>query len=279
MIRHTMPDDDRSVRRLLRVRPGDRVRLADVDPRDSHGYGSDHAEELLANDLVRLTELQERLWAEDRQRLLVVLQGIDTAGKGGTIKHVVGAFNPEGCDVVGFKVPTPVELAHDYLWRAHQRVPRNGEIVIFDRSHYEDILVVRVHDLVPRERWERRFRQINDWERLLVEEGTTVVKLFLYIDREEQRERLQARLDEPDKRWKFRMSDLDERRRWDDYIEAFEDMLERCSTDQAPWYVIPSSRKWFRNFAVGRILVETLEEMDPRYPASPDPIPDGLTVE
>jgi PPK2 family polyphosphate:nucleotide phosphotransferase len=209
----------------------------------------------------------------------VVLQGIDTAGKGGTIEHVMGAFNPQGCHVHGFKVPSDEELARDYLWRVHQRVPRSGEIGIFDRSHYEDVLVVRAHGLVPRQRWERRYDQINAFERLLVEEGTVIVKLFLAIDKDEQRERLQARLDDPAKRWKMRLRDLEERKRWDDYVAAYEAMLQRCSTELAPWFAVPAGRKWFRNLAVSQILLETLEEMDPQLPPGPDDLPAGLVVE
>jgi PPK2 family polyphosphate:nucleotide phosphotransferase len=173
-----------------------------------------------------------------------------------------------GCTVTSFKVPTPVELAHDYRWRVHQRVPAKGEIGIFNRSHYEDVLVVRVHDIVPKAVWSKRFDQINAFEELLTSTGTTIVKLFLWIDKDEQRERFQARLDEPDKRWKFRLGDLDERKRWDDYVEAFEDVLSRCSTEQAPWYVIPSNKKWFRNLAIADILADTLESLDPQYPPS-----------
>jgi len=262
----------------LRVAPGSTFRLSAFDTRDTFGFEKEAAVALLETTMPRLSDLQERLWAENRQRLLVVLQGIDTAGKGGTIEHVLGAFNPQGCDVHGFKVPTEEELAHDYLWRVHQRVPRNGEIMIFDRSHYEDVLVVRVKRLVPKDRWEQRYDQINAFERLLVDEGTTIVKLFLAIDKDEQRERLQARYDDPAKRWKFRLADLEERKRWDEYVAAYEAMLERCSTERAPWYVIPASRKWFRNVAVSQILLETLEEMDPTIPAAPEPLPDGLVV-
>jgi PPK2 family polyphosphate:nucleotide phosphotransferase len=270
---------DRSFRERLRVEPGSHVHLAAFDTRDTLGHDKASATRLMEATATRLGDLQERLWADNRQRLLIVLQGIDTAGKGGTIEHVLGAFNPQGCDVYGFKVPTEEELAHDYLWRVHQRVPRNGEIVIFDRSHYEDVLVVRVHELVPKARWERRYDQINAFERMLVEEGTTIVKCFLAIDKEEQRERLQARYDDPAKRWKFKLGDLEERKRWDDYIAAYEDALERCSTDLAPWYAIPSGHKWVRNLAVGQILLETLQEMDPQVPPSQDALPDGLVIE
>ncbi len=267
------------LRELLRIPPDRGIRLADVDPADVHGADKRSAKAATANDLASLTSLQERLWAEHRQRLLIVLQGIDTAGKGGTIGHVMSAFNPQGCRVHGFKVPTVDELAHDYLWRVHPRVPGNGEIAIFDRSHYEQVLVVRVHDLEPRERWERHYDQINAFERLLVDEGTTIIKFFLLISKDEQRARLQDRFDDPAKRWKFRLGDLEERTRWDDYIAAYEDMLARCSPSIAPWYVIPANHNWFRNYAVSSIVRATLEDMDPQFPPSPDPLPEQLTVE
>ena len=254
------------LREALRVRPGKRVDLSKVDPAETHGHDKDDADEELGAGRERLSDLQDRLWAEGKHRVLVVLQGIDAAGKDGTISHVMGAFNPQGCVVTSFKVPSAQELAHDYLWRVHRAVPGSGEIAIFNRSHYEDVLVVRVHDLVPRERWERRYDQINAFEQLLAEEGTTILKFFLYIDPDEQRARFQARLDDPTKNWKFRLGDLEERKHWDDYIAAYEDALSRCSTDAAPWYVIPSNHKWFRNLAVADILGDTLEELKPRYP-------------
>lgn len=264
--------------KALRVEPGSRVRLADVDPGATHGHDKDDADDDLARGLERLTDLQDRLWAEHRHKVLVVLQGIDAAGKDGTLRHVMTAFNPQGCPVTAFKVPSPEELAHDYLWRVHRRVPGSGEIGIFNRSHYEDVLVVRVHELVPKDVWSRRYDQINAFERLLADEGTTIVKFFLWISKGEQRERFQARLDEPDKRWKFSLGDLDERKRWDDYVAAFEDVLERCSTDWAPWYVIPSNKKWFRNLAVAEILADTLDGLDPRYPAPKDDLSDVVVV-
>jgi PPK2 family polyphosphate:nucleotide phosphotransferase len=263
---------------VLRVKPGDSVRLAEVDPSATHGYDRKAAVPATEQGLARLTDLQERFWAESRHRLLIVLQGIDTAGKGGTIEHVMSAFNPQGCHVHGFKVPTPEELARDYLWRVHPHVPRNGEISIFDRSHYEQVLVVRVHELEPKAHWRRHYDQINAFERLLVDEGTTILKFFLLIDRDEQRDRLQARYDDPDKRWKFRLGDLEERKRWDDYMAAYDEMLQRCSTDVAPWYVIPSNHKWFRNLAVTEIVADTLEAMRPAFPPSPDQLPENLVV-
>lgn len=263
----------------LRVDPGSKVRLADRDPRETFGRTKDTAAPELEEMRVRLAALQERFWADGRHRLLVVLQGIDTAGKGGTIEHVMGAFPPQGVRVTGFGVPSAVELAHDYLWRVHPHVPGNGEIAIFDRSHYEDVLVVRVKELVPKARWSRRYDHINAFERMLADEGTTIVKCFLHISKDEQRERLQARLDDPEKRWKFRMGDLAERARWDDYQAAFEDMLRRTSTAWAPWYVIPADRKWVRNVAVSAVLLDVLERLDPQYPPVDEDVPEGLVVE
>jgi PPK2 family polyphosphate:nucleotide phosphotransferase len=267
-----------NLRDLLRVPPGSRVDLSKVDPTEAHGFTKDGSADELASGLERLRSLQDRIWAEHRHRVLVILQGIDAAGKGGTIEHVMGAMNPAGCPVTSFKVPSTLELDHDYLWRVHARTPGKGEIAVFDRSHYEDVLVVRVHEIVPKSVWSRRYDQINAFERQLAEEGTTIVKFFLYIDRDEQRDRFQARLDEPDKRWKFRLGDLEERKRWDDYIEAFEDVLSRCSSDHAPWYVIPANRKWFRNLAVADILADTLDDLDPHYPEPTEDL-SGVVVE
>jgi PPK2 family polyphosphate:nucleotide phosphotransferase len=267
-----------SLRDALRVHPGTRVDLATVDPAATHGHTKASAAKELDAGLARLTGLQDRIWAEGRQRVLIVLQGIDAAGKDGTVKHVMSAFNPMGCVVTSFKVPTPVEAAHDFLWRVHQRAPGKGEISIFNRSHYEDVLVVRVHDIAPKRIWSRRYDQINAFERLLVEEGTTILKFFLYIDRDEQRKRFQTRLDDPKKRWKFRLGDLEERARWDAYIAAYEDALSRCSTAEAPWYVIPANRNWFRNLAVADILADTLDDLDPRYPEPTEDL-SGVVVE
>ena len=267
-----------NLRDPLRVRPGMRVDLAKVDPGETFGRTKEAAAEELETGLARLTDLQDRLWAEGKHGVLVVLQGIDAAGKDGTLRHVMGAFNPQGCPVTAFKVPSSDELAHDYLWRVHRRVPGKGEIGVFNRSHYEDVLVVRVHELVPKAIWSRRYDQINDFEEMLAEEGTTIIKFFLYIDRDEQRERFQARLDDPTKRWKFRLGDLEERKHWDDYIAAYEDALSRCSTDKAPWYVIPSNRKWFRNLAVTDILADSLDDLDPRYPEPTEDLT-GVIVE
>jgi PPK2 family polyphosphate:nucleotide phosphotransferase len=268
----------RALRDLLRVEPGAGVRLADIDPEGTHGRSRARAATELQAGLDRLTDLQDRLWAEAKQRILIVLQGIDASGKDGTVRHVMTAFNPMGCTVTSWKAPTPAELAHDYLWRIHQRTPGKGEISIFNRSHYEDVLVVRVHDLVPKSVWSARYDQINAFERLLVDEGTTILKFFLWIDRDEQKRRFQARLDDPDKRWKFRLGDLQERKLWDDYVAAFEEVLARCSTADAPWYVIPSNKKWFRNLAVADIVADTLEDLKPEYPPPPEDL-SGVVIE
>lgn len=271
-------DSNERLRDLLRVRPGQKVDLHGFDPNQTRGHHEHDAERELAEGIVRLAELQDRLWAEEKHAVLVVLQGIDCAGKDGTLRHVMGAFNPQGCPVAAFRVPSPEELAHDFLWRIHAHVPAKGEIAIFNRSHYEDVLVVRVHELVAKEVWSRRYDHINAFERMLTDEGTTIVKFFLAIDQDEQRERLQARLDDPTKRWKFRMGDLDERKLWDEYEAAFEEMLERTSTDDAPWYLVPANKKWFRNLAVADILADTIDELNPRYPAG-EAVPAGLTID
>ena len=260
----------RPLRDALRVNAGERIRLADLDPSDAHGHTKDTAAGELQKGLDRLTDLQDRLWAEAKHPVLIVLQGIDAAGKDGSVKHVMGAFNPMGCSVTSFKVPTSVEAAHDYLWRVHQRTPGKGEVSIFNRSHYEDVLIVRVHDFVPKKVWQRRFDEINAFERLLVDEGTTIVKFFLLIDRDEQKARLQSRVDDPTKNWKFKLGDLAERKLWDQYMVAYEDILNRCSTTVAPWYVIPANRNWFRNLAIAEIIADTLDDLKPAYPPPTD---------
>jgi PPK2 family polyphosphate:nucleotide phosphotransferase len=272
------PSRSPSLREILRVRPGSKIRLGDVDAGGTHGREKQAAAAELQKGLGRLTDLQDRLWAEQKHPVLIVLQGIDAAGKDGSVKHVMSAFNPMGCIVTSFKVPTPVELAHDYLWRVHQRVPGKGEIGIFNRSHYEDVLVVRVHDIVPKKVWSRRFDQINAFEELLTSSGTTIIKFFLWIDRDEQKARFQERLDNPDKRWKFRIGDLAERKLWDDYVSADEEVLRRTSTDTAPWYVIPANRNWFRNLAIANIVADTLDELNPRYPPPPEDLT-GVVIE
>lgn len=251
-----------------RVEPQTRVDLSRWDPNDKSAFPGTKKEGRQALKALskRLRSLQELLYAESRHKLLIVLQAMDTGGKDGTIRHVFRGVNPQGVKVTSFKVPTPEELAHDYLWRVHRHTPGNGEIAIFNRSHYEDVLVVRVHNLVPAERWQRRYAQINNFERLLAEEGTTILKFYLHIDLEEQKKRLQARLDDPTKRWKFNPGDLKERRRWPEYMAAYEDVLSKTSTEWAPWYIVPANRKWYRNLVVSTIIVETLEGLNMSYP-------------
>ncbi len=251
-----------------RVVPGTTVDLSQHDPRDLGGFtGGKSAGKAAAREgNAELELLQELLYAQGKHKMLIVLQAMDTGGKDGTIRHVFDGTNPQGVKVASFKKPTPEELAHDYLWRIHQHTPANGEITIFNRSHYEDVLVVRVHNLVPPNVWQRRYDHINAFEKLLADEGTTIVKFFLHISKEEQRERLQARVDTPEKNWKFAFGDLDERKRWDDYISAYEAALSRTSSEWAPWYVVPADRKWYRNLVITRVLTDTLKGLNMSYP-------------
>ncbi|MBN2258650.1 MAG: polyphosphate kinase 2 family protein [Anaerolineaceae bacterium] len=251
-----------------RIKPGQKVKLKDFDPGDK-GDWQDRKKESKAEVLKlnqALSNLQELLFASQKHRLLVVFQAMDTGGKDGTIRAVFEGVNPQGVRVANFKTPTPLELAHDYLWRVHTQVPGKGELVIFNRSHYEDVLVVRVHNLVPPEVWKKRYQQINEFERMLVEEGTTILKFYLHIDAEEQRDRLIERIDNPRKQWKFNPGDLEERKLWDQYMKAFEDVLEKTSTPYAPWYVVPSNANWYRNLVVGSLIVNTMEGFKMKYP-------------
>lgn len=249
------------------VPPGSKVKLADIDPA-FHGSHETHEEALadLEKEVARLTRLQYLLYAEKKHALLLVLQGIDAAGKDGTCWHVMSAMNPQGTTVTGFKQPTEEERAHDFLWRIQQHTPALGQVAVFNRSHYEDVLVVRVHDLVPKDVWSKRYKLINDFEAILADHGTTVIKFFLYISPEEQLERFHQRLEDPSRQWKISDSDYKERAFWDKYIKAYEDMLEECSTKHAPWYVIPSNHKWFRNLAVSRIVADTLDDLGMKMP-------------
>ena len=258
-------------------RAGARVVLARRDPGETFGWDKAVAKAALAGELKALAELQLQLFAEQRRGLLVVLQATDAGGKGGTIRTVFAGLNPSGVHVTSFGVPSDEELAHDYLWRVHAHAPRRGAIAVFDRSHYEDVLVVRVKGLVPEERWRKRYGHIRDWEQMLVDEGFGVVKLFLNVSPEEQRERLQDRIDDPTERWKFRLGDLDDRARWDDYVDAYQDAIRKTDAPDAPWYVVPGDRKWVRNLVVARILRHHLEQLDPQWPA-PEPGVDGLVV-
>ncbi|MEO9139237.1 MAG: PPK2 family polyphosphate kinase, partial [Jatrophihabitans sp.] len=256
---------DQSMRTALAVPAGDVV-LAGFDSTARPLAPKKHNRDL-RNDLADMQELQQRLYAESTaggtRSILLVLQGIDTAGKGGVTRHVVGTFGPIGVQYTGFKKPTKTELRHDFLWRIRKKLPPPGTIGVFDRSHYEDVLIVRVHDLVPQSEWEKRYDLINEFEADLVANGTTILKCFLDISFDTQRERLVARLDNPEKHWKFNEADLDERARWSDYESAFEAMLERTNTEHAPWYVVPSDHKKYRNWAIGQLLHETLTDLDP----------------
>ncbi|HWC96109.1 MAG TPA: polyphosphate kinase 2 family protein [Candidatus Sulfopaludibacter sp.] len=256
---------DNLARKLI-VPPDSKIKLSGIDPDDTHGATKGDADDLLKKHLKRLAMLQYLLYAENRRAVLVVLQGIDAGGKDGTIRHVMTGMNPQGVVVTPFKAPEGAEKRHDYLWRIHNAVPEYGKIGIFNRSHYEDVLVVRVHDLVPKSVWSKRYDQINDFERMLTQNEVTIVKFLLYISKEEQAKRFRARLDDKKKKWKFSPADVKERQYWDQYIDAFEEMLRRCSTTKAPWYVIPSNKKWFRNLAVSEILIHELESMDLKYP-------------
>lgn len=259
-------DSKQALRKLLAVKPGSKVDLVHYDCGATYGRDKADAEKIIDANLTRLTDLQERVYAEAKHAILIVLQGIDAAGKDGTIKVIAGAFNPQGTPVTSFKEPTPEELAHDFLWRVHAAVPGKSEIGIFNRSHYEQVLIVRVHNLEPEKVWRRHYGEIRDWEKMLTDEGVTILKFFLAIDKDEQRQRLQDRVDDPTKRWKFSMGDLAERKLWDDYRAAFEEMLTETSTDYAPWYLVPANRNWLRNLAVSEIVADAIEELRPEYP-------------
>ncbi len=248
----------------FRVAPGDKVQLDKIDPAGTPTYDGD--KQTAKEEIIHLNEqlevLQELLYAGHQHAILRILQGMDTCGKDGTIEHVFEGVNPQGVRVANFKVPTAQELAHDYLWRVHRETPGKGEIVIFNRSHYEDVLVVRVHEMVPEKVWRKRYKQINNFERTLAEEGTIILKFFLHISMDEQKQRLSDRLADPAKHWKYNPGDLKERALWKDYVEAYEDAIEETSTEHAPWYIIPADRKWFRNLTIASILVKTLKDLD-----------------
>jgi PPK2 family polyphosphate:nucleotide phosphotransferase len=261
------------------VTPGDKFKLAEIPSRiKDPGFTKKSAAKRIADNAVVMADLAKRLYAENKRSILLVLQGMDTAGKDGTIRSVMTGMNPTSCQVVSFKRPSEEELDHDFLWRIHKSVPRRGNIGIFNRSHYEDVLVVRVHSLVSGSQWKRRYDLINDFEKLLESTDTKIVKCFLHISKETQRERLQARLDAPSKHWKFNMGDLDERKLWADYQDAYEDALAKCSSQHAPWHIIPSDQKWCRNLVVSELLRKTLEEMDPQFPQAESDY-DGVVVQ
>jgi len=260
-----------------RVKPGSRFRLKDIGPSDTGDYsdneqGRGEAEAKTAKLLKKLDLLQELLYASCKKSLLIVLQAMDTGGKDGTIKHVMDGVNPQGCKVASFKAPTPLEASHDFLWRVHQHTPARGYIGIFNRSHYEDVLVTRVHDMIDTKTAERRFKEINAWEKILSQNGTVILKFFLHISKDEQRRRLQDRADDPKKHWKFSINDIHERKFWSKYQKVFQDTLRGTSTEWAPWYAIPANKKWYRNFVVAKIVVEALEKMKLKYPPPPPDI-------
>ena len=250
----------------FRIAPGQHIRLNGFDPADTGKYHKRDARDRLEDLSDKLNDLQQRLFAERKRSLLICLQALDAGGKDGVIKHVIGSLNPDGCRVANFKEPTPQELAHDFIWRVEAQTPARGEIAIFNRSHYEDVLIVRVHNLVPKSVWSRRYDQINDFERRLVANGMHIVKFFLHISEAEQLKRFEQRLNDPTKRWKISEADYTEREYWDDYLRAYEDALARCNTDDAPWFVIPADHKWFRDLAISEIIVSTMESMNIQLP-------------
>lgn len=258
---------ERNAAKAFLVEPGTKFRLEHVDP-DYHvnPRGDPKLAKALQKDIQRMAELEVRLYAEHKRSLLIVLQAMDAGGKDGTIRHVMSGLNPQSCRVASFKKPAGEETEHDFLWRIHRALPAKGEIGIFNRSHYEDVLAARVDKLVPKEVWKKRYQQINDFEEQIADSGTEILKFFLHISKDEQRKRFQERLDDPTKHWKLSPSDFAERERWDEYQGAFEDVINRCSTASAPWCVVPANHKWFRNYVVASTIVGKLEEMDPRFP-------------
>jgi PPK2 family polyphosphate:nucleotide phosphotransferase len=254
-------------KKLFAIKPGSNVKIKSFDPDQTAEFkDKDAAAKTIEENTSRCLELQTKLYAENTRAVLLVLQGMDTAGKDGTVFHVMRGLNPTACRVETFKRPTEEELDHDFLWRIHKLCPRRGEITVFNRSHYEDVLVVRVHNLVPKDVWSQRYEHINAFEQMLTDAGTRIIKCFLHISKDEQKQRLQERLKDPTKNWKFEEGDLKERELWDDYMDAYQAMLEKTSTPHAPWHVIPANKKWFRNLCVSQLLVQTLTDMDPKLP-------------
>jgi PPK2 family polyphosphate:nucleotide phosphotransferase len=262
------------------VEPGKKVKLSDWDPNDTSEFRGDkeQARIELQNLNKRLEGLQEVLYAEHKHLVLIVLQGMDTSGKDGAIQHVFEGVNPNGTRVANFKEPSEEERNHDYLWRVHKQVPGKGEIAIFNRSHYEEVLTVRVHKWVAPEVWKQRYEQINAFEQMLAENGTTILKFYLHIDKDEQKKRLQARLEDPDKRWKFRKGDLEERKLWQDYMQAYEDVLNRTSTKAAPWFIVPANHKWYRDLVISWVLIERLEALKMKFPEPAEDLT-GIVIE
>jgi PPK2 family polyphosphate:nucleotide phosphotransferase len=263
----------------LKVSPGRTPDLAHRSTNDRLGIADrQSAQKERAAILAELQDLHERLWGEARRSVLLVLQGMDTSGKDGVIRRVLGGLNPQGCSVTGFKAPTTLELEHDYLWRVHDVCPKRGRLGVFNRSHYEDVVTARILGIIDKAHCRRRYRHVCDFEQMLTDEGTTIVKVFLHISRDEQRKRLQARLDDPTKRWKFRPEDLETRKEWDAHQAAYEEAIRETSTDVAPWWIVPADHKWVRNVAVARLLLDAFRRLDPQFPP-PDPRLDGVTVE
>jgi PPK2 family polyphosphate:nucleotide phosphotransferase len=281
MIAHVNSKKERgnSMKQYL-VKPGTKVYLSKWNPNDVGGFKGGKRAGIAKNKKLngKLEILQELLFAEHKHKVLVVLQAIDTGGKDGVIRRVFDGVNPAGVRVASFKAPTPDELEHDFLWRIHKEVPGKGEMTIFNRSHYEEVLVVRVHKIVPPVVWEKHYDQINKFERILAETGTTILKFYLHINLDEQKKRMQARLDDPTKHWKFRLGDLEERKLWPNYMEAFEDMLSKTSTEYAPWYIVPANRKWYRDLVISSVLVSTLEGLKMKYPVSEENL-NGVVIE
>jgi len=260
------------------AKPGKKINLSKYKTDDTGKFkDKENAQPAMDKNLRKLAKLQEMLYAGANHAVLIVLQAMDTGGKDGAIEHVFSSVNPQGCQVSSFKQPTKLELSHDYLWRIHTAAPPKGMIGIFNRSHYESVLVERVHNLVPKKVWSRRYQSINDFERLLAEEGTTILKFFLHISKDEQKRRLEARLEDPKKHWKFDPNDLKERELWDEYQDAYADALSRCSTEYAPWYIVPADHKWFRNWVLGDTIVRTMEELELKYPAPREGV-EGIAV-
>jgi PPK2 family polyphosphate:nucleotide phosphotransferase len=251
----------------LAVKPHASLKLVEIDPDNTLGRNKNDVENELVDLHSTLSQLQYRLYIENKKALLIILQGMDASGKDGTIKHVMGAFHPLGCRVESFKVPTTEELAYDFLWRIHKVVPRKGFVGVFNRSHYEDVIEVRVQNLAPRSVWSQRYDHINQFEKILTLSDTKIIKFFLHISKEEQKERLLERLSDPDKRWKVDEGDFTKRKKWGQYMKAYSDVLNRCSVANAPWFVIPANKKWFRNWVISKIIVETLQELNIKYPA------------
>jgi PPK2 family polyphosphate:nucleotide phosphotransferase len=263
-----------------RVKPGSAIKLADWDANDTSAFTGPklQADAVVIGKSQELNVLQELLYAEHKHKVLIILQGMDTSGKDSTIRHVFQHVDPLGVRVASFKAPSSEEASFDYLWRIHKHVPAKGEIVIFNRSHYEDVGIARVHELVPRQVWQRRYAQINDFERMLTEEGTTILKFYLHIDRNEQRKRLEARRDDPEKQWKFSRADIEERKLWPKYMEAYEDAVSETCTEWAPWYIVPANHKWYRNLVIASLIVDALSKLKMKYPKAGDSV-EGVEIE